>query len=46
MRQLQKETDAKSNANPVLTSQDMFFNGEISKWISFAKELKIKDYDA
>lgn len=37
-----KETDAKSNANPVLTSQDMFFNGEISKWISFAKSLKLK----
>lgn len=45
-----KETDAKANSNPVITSVDFFFNGNINKWVAFAKSLKLKilmrDFDA
>lgn len=37
-----KEADAKAASNPVLTRQDHFFNGDISKWVAFAKNLKLK----
>lgn len=44
------EARAKVNSNPVITNGDYFFGGNIDKWISFAKSLKLKlflrDFDA
>ncbi|MDR0972715.1 MAG: SusD/RagB family nutrient-binding outer membrane lipoprotein [Prevotellaceae bacterium] len=39
-----KENDAKNIANATLTisNQDYFFGGDISKWVAFAKSLKLK----
>lgn len=37
-----KESDAKAYSCPKITNQDYFFNGNVDKWISFAKSLKLK----
>ena len=37
-----KESDATASSNPTLTKQDLFMNGKISKWVAFAKSLKLK----
>lgn len=37
-----KETDAKANTNPVMAKDDYYFNGDMDKWIAFAKSLKLK----
>jgi hypothetical protein len=39
-----KESDAKASSNPVITNGDYFFGGNISKWVAFAKSLKLKLY--
>lgn len=46
---IEKASDAKASSNPTITSEDFFFGGDIDKWVSFAKSLKLKlylrDYD-
>lgn len=37
-----KEAEAKASSNPVLTSQDLFFKGDVGRWVEFAKSLKLK----
>ncbi|MDR1880372.1 MAG: SusD/RagB family nutrient-binding outer membrane lipoprotein [Tannerellaceae bacterium] len=37
-----KAGDAKGGSNPTVTSADYFFNGNVDKWIAFAKSLKLK----
>lgn len=37
-----KETDAKANTNPVIGNLDYYFQGDINKWVAFAKTLKLK----
>ena len=39
-----KAPDAKGGSNPVITTGDYFFGGNIDKWIAFAKSLKLKLY--
>lgn len=39
-----KAADAKGGSNPVIGTVDFYFRGNIDKWISFAKSLKLKIY--
>ncbi len=37
-----KESQAKANSNPNIGNADYYFNGDMDKWIAFAKTLKLK----
>ena len=37
-----KQSDAKAYSCPKITTQDYFFNGNVDKWVAFAKSLKLK----
>lgn len=37
-----KAGDAKGGSNPVIGKTDYYFNGNIDKWVAFAKSLKLK----
>lgn len=37
-----KQADAKASGLPVIAAEDFMFNGNIDKWIRFAKSLKLK----
>ncbi|MDH6304479.1 hypothetical protein M2459_001212 [Parabacteroides sp. PF5-5] len=37
-----KESQAKANSNPPMGNEDYYFRGDISKWVAFAKSLKLK----
>lgn len=37
-----KSTEATASGNPKITKEDVFFNGDVVKWIAFAKSLKLK----
>lgn len=39
-----KAPEATGGMNPLIEKQDYFLNGDISKWVSFAKSLKLKIY--
>lgn len=39
-----KAGDAVGGSNPVIGNTDFYFSGNINKWISFAKSLKLKMY--
>ena len=37
-----KQADAKAYSCPKITNQDYYFNGNVDKWVAFAKSLKLK----
>jgi hypothetical protein len=39
-----KQADAKASGQPVIANKDYYFNGNIDKWVAFAKSLKLKLY--
>ncbi len=45
-----KESAATASGQPTIANKDYYFNGNISKWVAFAKSLKLKlymkDFDA
>lgn len=45
-----KASEASAKSMPVIDNKDFFFNGDITKWVAFAKSLKLKllmrDFDA
>ena len=39
-----KASDAKASGQPKIANKDYYFNGDIDKWVAFAKSLKLKLY--